>query len=50
MLYVVRDLVKSKGMVLSIIFIIGVSYIGGISNRNINYSVNNNVNIVEEIN
>lgn len=50
MLYVVRDLVKSKGMILSVIFIVGVSYIGGINNRNINYGANNSINIVEEIN
>lgn len=50
MLFVLRDLVRSKTMIFVMVFIIGVSYIGGLNNKTLNEKVENNINMVEEVN
>ncbi len=47
---VVKDLIKSKTMIYAMVFIIAVSYIGGLNNRNLSINVKNNANIAYEIN
>ncbi len=50
MIYVVKDLVRSKTMLIAMLFIIGVSYIGGINNKSLSLELKNNVNIVNQVN
>ena len=49
MLCVLKDMVKSKTILATFIFIIGVAYIGGVNNQNLNKNVNNHI-MIEEIN
>ena len=50
MLYVLKDMFKSKTMIIAFIFIIAISYIGGIKNRNLENIKIINTNIVNHIN
>lgn len=50
MIYVLKDLIRSKTMLVTMIFILGVSYIGGINNQNLNLDVKNNINVIDQVN
>lgn len=46
MLYVLKDLVKSRTMILAMVFIIGISYVGGINNnQNLKQNISNNISV-----
>ena len=49
MLYVLKDLIKSRTMILAMVFIIGISYLGTINN-NQTYKASIDNNISTEIN
>ena len=50
MLFLLKDIIKSKTMVLAFIFIIAVSYLGGLNNQSIDNKTFSNVNVQVEVN
>lgn len=42
----VKDFVESKTMIITLVFIMSISLIGGITNNDINLASDNNTNIV----
>lgn len=50
MICVLKDLVESKTMVITMLFILGVAYIGGIDNKSLNINVKNGINMVNQVN
>ena len=47
MLCVLKDMIKSKTILATFIFIIGIAYIGGINNQQLDKSVNDYITVYE---
>ena len=50
MLFILKDMLRSKTMVLAFIFIIAVSYLGGLNNQSIEKKTFSDVNVQVAVN